>query len=387
MAVYLIGLMCLLNHSGFGGSRVVISLYALELGASQFSVGLLMALYALCPMLLALYAGRLTDRLGPRIPMLIGTVGVMVALLIPPLFPGMTSLFVCAFALGSSFHFFFVAVQGTVGDLGGEANRARNFAVISVGFSAAGFVGPSLAGVAIDHLGFLPAFVMLSLFTIVPLILILFAPGFLPKAKGSGKRQSGRSVMDLWRIGSLRNALLASGILSSAWDLFQFYFPVYGHSLGLSASMIGFILGVFAIATFAIRMALPALARRYSEAEVLTIAVVVSAGAFLLFPMFSTPIPLGIAAFILGLGVGCGQPMSMSLIFSLSPAGRASESAGLRVTVNNVTHLFMPLLFGTVGTAMGYAPVFVSNSVMLLGGAWLLRRNMLSGRSPKEKAP
>ena len=54
MAIHLVVLMCALNHSGFGGSRVVVSLYALDQGATQFTIGVLMALYALCPLLLCL---------------------------------------------------------------------------------------------------------------------------------------------------------------------------------------------------------------------------------------------------------------------------------------------------------------------------------------------
>jgi MFS family permease len=83
---------------------------------------------------------------------------------------------------------------------------------------------------------------------------------------------------------------------------------------------------------------------------------------------------LGAIAFVLGLGVGCGQPVSMSLIYALAPAGRAAECAGLRVTANNVMHLLMPLIFGSLGTAFGYAPVFLSNSALLVAGGVLLRR-------------
>src|SRR5687768_7206285 len=104
MPIYLIVLMCTLSHSGFGGSRVVISLYAIELGATQFTIGVLMALYAIVPLLLAVHVGRLADRVGPRVPMLIGTIGVTVGLLVPPVFPGMPALFACALVLGSTFH-------------------------------------------------------------------------------------------------------------------------------------------------------------------------------------------------------------------------------------------------------------------------------------------
>jgi MFS family permease len=374
MPIYLIVLMCLLSHSGFGGSRVVVTLYALELGASQFTVGVLMALYALVPMLLAIAIGRLADRVGPRVPMLLGTTGVAVALLLPPIFPGLTTLYVSAFLLGSSFHFFFVTVTGIAGGIGGSENRARNYALISMGFAAAGFFGPTTAGFSIDHFGHLTTFVLLSLFLVAPILLLWLKPGFLPGPKGTADDDGQRSALDLWRAPVLRNTFVASGIISSAWDLFQFYMPVYGHAIGLSASAIGSVLGVFAAATFVIRIVLPYLVKRYAEPRILTYAIFVAACAFALLPFFQGAVALAACAFLLGLGVGCGQPMSMSIIYALAPAGRASEAAGLRVMVNNVTHLVIPLLFGSLGTAFGYMPVFLSNSALLTAGGLLMRR-------------
>jgi hypothetical protein len=66
--------------------------------------------------------------------------------------------------------------------------------------------------------------------------------------------------------------------------------------------------------------------------------------------------------------------MSMSLIYALAPPGRQAEAAGVRVTANNVTHLLIPVLFGSLGTAFGYSPVFLSNSAMLVAGGVLMRR-------------
>src|SRR5687767_5665121 len=183
MAIHLIVLMCALSHSGFGGSRVAISLYALHLGASQLTIGFLMAAYSIAPLMLAVWVGRFADRVGPRRPMLIGVAGVTIGLLLPPLLPGIPMLYVCALILGSTFHFFFITVQGIAGGIGGSEHRARNFALVGMGFSAAGFIGPFLAGVAIDHLGHLPAFLVLAAFPLVPLLMLIFAPGFLPKAR------------------------------------------------------------------------------------------------------------------------------------------------------------------------------------------------------------
>lgn len=381
MAIYLIVLMCTLNHSGFGGSRVAISLYALELGASQLTIGVLMALYALCPMLLAVSVGKLADRVGPRVPMLIGTTGVAVALLLPPLFPGLATLYVSSLLLGSSFHFFFVTVHGIAGGIDGVENCARNYSLVSLGFSAAGFFGPLAAGFSIDHMGHLPAFLVLASFTVVPMLILWFKPGFLPKAAKHGGERGSPKTLDLWRIPTLRTAFIASGFLSAGWDLFQFYFPVYGHAIGLSASAIGVTLGVFALATFVIRTILPFLVKKLSEAKILTYAMFFAACDFVLFPFFQNPYALAAVAFLFGLGVGCGQPMSMSLIYALAPPGRAAESAGLRVMVNNVMHLVIPVVFGSVGTAFGYMPVFLSNSALLAAGGAILRRGSASNKS------
>ena len=382
MAIYLIVLMCALNHTGHGGSRVVVSLYALNLGANQFEIGVLMALYGLCPMLLAVTIGKLADRVGPRLPMLMGTAGTAVALILPPLFPGLATLFVTALLIGASFNFFFVTVMGIAGGIGGEGNRVRNYALLSLGFSAAGFLGPTAAGFSIDHLGHLRTFLLLALSTSIPMLLLCFRSGFLPTAGKRDLTEKKRNAFDLWRIPVLRNTFIASGIISSAWDLFQFYLPVYGYAIGLSASAIGTVLGVFALATFIIRFTLPYLIRRSREAEILAYAIFVAAFAFVLFPFFKSAYALAAIAFLLGLGCGCGQPMSMSLIYELSPRERVSESSGLRVTVNNFTQLVIPLFFGSLGTAFGYFPVFVSNSAMLVAGGLLMRRNIAPGPKP-----
>jgi MFS family permease len=376
MAIYLIVLMCTLNHTAYVGSRVAVSLYALHLGANQMAIGMLIALYALCPMLLAVYIGKLADRIGPRLPMLMGTVGTAVALLLPPIFPGLATLYITALLIGTSYNLFFITLMGITGGIDGEINRVRNYAMVSLAFSGASFLGSIAAGFSIDHLGYLPTFLLFTTFTLIPLLLLWFRSGFLPRVEEREATGGKKNAFDLLRIPVLRNAVIASGIIVTAQDLFQFYIPVYGYTIGLSASAIGTVLGIFALAAFVIRFFLPRLTKKSCEAEILAYAIFIAAFAFVLFPFFKNFYALASIAFLLGLGCGCGLPLSMSLVYALSPRERVSESAGLRTTVNNFSHFVIPLFFGSIGTVLGYFPVFISNSVMLVAGGLLMRRNI-----------
>ena len=145
--------------------------------------------------------------------------------------------------------------------------------------------------------------------------------------------------MDLLRIAPLRAVFVVSGLLSMGWDLFNFMVPLQGARIGLSASTIGIIMGSFGVATFVVRVAMPWIARNFSEWQTLTGAFVITTVVYLLFPLFSAvPVLIGLA-FVLGLGLGACQPMVMSLIHTASPAGRSGESVGVRTTVMNASHV------------------------------------------------
>ena len=374
MAIYLIVLLCILNHTAFTGSRVVFSLFALDFGASSMGVGVLVSFYALCPLLLAIFAGKLIDRVGARLPMTLGTLGLGIGIALPVVLPSLVTMYCSALLLGTSFMFFFVAVQGVTGAVGTPEERGRNYSLLSVGFSIASFIGPLIAGFSIDHLGYRQALLVLSACIACSLIALWRGGYLIPRPSQKAKSQIEQSVLDLLRIAPLRRIFIASGFMSGAWDLYNFYMPVYAHSIKLSASAIGMILATFSAATLVIRIFLPRMLKNHDEVRILTVAIFIAGIAYFLFPFFENPWTLGAVSFLLGLGLGTGQPLSMNLIYNLAPQGRTSEAAGIRVTVNNLAHVTIPLVFGAVGSALGFTAVFIANAVVLFGGAALNNR-------------
>ena len=378
MTIYLVVLISTLSQIGFGGSRVAVSLFSLELGASQFTVGVIAALYSLSPMFLSIVIGRYSDRVSPHVPMIWGSVMMVVALLLPLTAPSIVMLCALAFLNGLGHLVFSIPLEAAVGGVGGSQHRARNYAFITMGWSIANFLGPLISGFLIDSVGHQRVFWVLALFVALPIPLLLWRPNLMPRTSkqtaGQGEGEQKKRVLDLWRIPALRATFIAGGIIGSAQDLFQFYMPVYGHSIGLSASAIGTVLGMVALAAFVIRAAMPFVVKRLGEATILTSAIFVAALAYLLLPFFVNAYALAVIAFLLGLGVGCAQPMIMSLLYVLAPAGRIAEAIGLYKTLRSVTHVVIPIFFGSVGTAFGFKTVFLANSGILAFGGYLQSR-------------
>src|SRR6476646_8071706 len=75
-----------LAHMAFVSARMTGSLYVLANKASTFTVGVMMSLFALVPMLIAVRAGRWLDAVGPRRPTLIGLLMMVGGVSLPALF-------------------------------------------------------------------------------------------------------------------------------------------------------------------------------------------------------------------------------------------------------------------------------------------------------------
>lgn len=374
MTIYIIVLLAFLTHVGFAGSRLAVPLFAVDQGATPFIVGTVVALYAMFPAVLALPAGRMTDRLGFKMPMLFGTGGVFMALILPLLWPSMTVLYFTASLLGIAFMALQIATQTLAGAIADPSDRARNFAHLSLGFALANLTGPLLAGFLIDRIGYAWTFGAIALPLIPAIVVSAMGSRWIPEVHTAGEAVRG-GMFDLLKIKALRNTLIASGIVSAAWDVYQFFMPIYGRAQNLSATAIGAVMSAFAVAILLVRIGLPFVVRRIGEVEMFTYAMFVACAAFCLFPLFHGAWALAAASFLLGVGCGVGQPLSMTMVFNTSPKGRAGEATGMRVTVNQVTHFLIPLLFGAMGSVAGFTAVFLTNAGLLVAGGYASLRN------------
>jgi MFS family permease len=375
MSIYLIVLVTVLTHTSFKGSKVLISLYAIDLGANPLMIGVLFSMYSVFPVLLSVYAGKLSDRFGFRRPMLFGASGLAIGLLLPFLVPTLPTLFVSAALVGLCYIFYTVAVQHLIGSIGEGVARTRNYSIFSLGVALTALLGPTTAGFAIDLIGYRATYLLLAVLPVMPILALIMFPKLIPAVRSRHKPKGEQRISDILKDVPLRRVLITAGIIETGLELFSFFLPIYARSLDLSASLIGIIMGSFAVALLVVRTFMPALVRRSSEERVLSGSLYVAAAVCLVFPLASSFAELFAISFVLGLGLGCGSPLSLVLAYNRSPAGRSGEAIGVRQTVNKITEMVMPVIFGSLGTALGMGPVFCLDAAMLAIGAWLMAKD------------
>ena len=349
-------------HMTFSVVRVTASLDALSHGYGSFTVGLLISLLALFPTFLSMPWGRVVDRVGARLPIAVGGLFLLAGVMIPAVFPtshfGLTPLaFSCALTW------------------------------LATGQAASGLVTPILSGMIIDAFGHRYAFFYGTAAALLGLAAFYWSRNKLPASWERARlRDKKTGAFELLSHPRVRNVLFVSALVSMAWDLEIFMFPVYGHAIGLSATEIGWLIGMFFAATFAVRFLMPLLSKRISEWQFLVAVLAIGSFAYILFPFFTELGPLLVVAFILGLGLGASQPNVMSLLQTQSPKGRVGEALGIRTMLTNLCHTVLPTGFGLLASAVGVFWIFIAMGVIMGGSAVLAQFRDRSDEVTEEEA-
>lgn len=352
-------------HAAMTGTRLAAPLLALQQGYSAAAVGVMLALFALTQVFLALPAGRFADRHGLRLPLSIAVASASTGAALAAAFPVFPVLCVAALLTGGATGIAVIALQRHVGRAATNPTQLKQvFSWLAISPAAANFVGPFATGLLIDHAGPTPGAlagyrIAFGLLALLPLVCWWLARSatelpLTPPVPGAPRPRA----WDLLRQPMFRRLIFVNWLQSASWDVHTFVLPLLGHERGLSASVIGALLGAFAVAAAAIRVILPMVASRVSERHVIGVSNVVTALVFGVYPFMTTALGMGACSVVLGVALGAVQPMVMSMLHQITPHARHGEALGLRVMTLNASSVAMPMLFGAAGAVIGVAGVF-----------------------------
>jgi predicted MFS family arabinose efflux permease len=369
-----------LVYSAHRGSKVAMALRGDEIGAGAWEISLLASLYAVVPMVLAFTSGRWSDRFGVVWPVLLGSTLVGIAMALPVFGSSFGALAAAAILVGAGHVVYQVSMQNAVGQMSTEADRVRNYAGYSLTVSLSAVLGPFVAAMAIDRFDYRSGFAALGAAAIGGCVLVLCAFARFP-ARSKAKAATGpaRETPLLSHL-PLRRVIVVSAVVMAAYDLFSFYLPLHARSAGLSAGTIGIILSFFGAAAVVVRFAMPGLVARHGDERLLGACLVLSALAYAFMPMCRDAVSLCVLSLAIGLTLGCCPALLVPMTYARAPEGRSGEALGLRLAASYSAHAAVPAALGGLGTILGIAAIFWSNTLLLLLGFAYIRK--ASGKQP-----
>lgn len=366
-------------HAAMAGQRMAAPLQALDAGHSAWTVGVLLALFAALPVLIAMPAGRMADRHGYHRPQwlavglsIFGVACALAACFLPGWWQfGLQCLGAAASGAGTNVGV--IVVLRAAGLLATDSTeRMKVFSWLGMAFSGANVLGPVTAGFLIDLGGFAAAYGALLAMPLVAVWVLGQVPR-QPRQATAAVRPAGAGRWALLATPGLKRLLFINWLLSASWDVHSFAVPVLGHARGYNASTIGLVLGIFTAAVTVVRFVIPMVAHRLREVTVLRTAMVMTAAVFAIYPFAGTPWLMAGCATLLGLALGAVQPMIMSTLHQMTPPDRHGEAIAIRSMTINFSSSVMPLAFGLAGTALGPGAVFWLMGAAVGGGSWAVQ--------------
>ena len=303
-------------------------------------------------------AGRLADRHGYHRPLVLAVALCVAGGLAATVSQHYLALCVAALLTGTGANTGMITIQRSAGRLAhSPTERIRVFSWLGLAPALGNVVGSVAAGLLIDHAGYRAAFGVLMLLPLAALAWSRFVERE-PARPAPAQQRPRRAAWGLLRSPRLRQLLLVNWLLSACWDVHTFVLPVLGHERGMSASAIGTVLGLFAIAVAGVRLLVPLLAHRLRENQVLFGAMLSTAAVLGVYPFVQPVWGMAVCAVLLGLALGAVQPMIMSTLHHITPLERHGEAIALRSMAINFSSTVMPLMFGLGGAALGAGALF-----------------------------
>jgi len=361
-------------HACMAATRVAASLAVLKLGHPDWVVGGLLSLYAVAPIVLSLWAGRLADRYGFHRPVRWAVGMALAGAVLPVMTQQLLALAVSGILTGGAVSVAAVAIQREAGLMARDASDLKRvFSWVSLGPALSNTLAPVVTGLLIDHAGFRAAFAFGAL---LPLLAVAAASRVphTPLPSGESHRVAPGHAFELLRMPVLRNLLLVNVAMAAAWDAHSFTVPVVGHARELSASAIGLVLGAFAIAATLIRVVISAWADRIDERRALLAALSLGTVVLLAYAWLPGAAGMMVGSALLGIALGSVQPMVLSMLHQAAPPERQGQALALRMVFTNVATIAMPVAFGLLTVVAGNAAPMWLMAAMLVAARWPARR-------------
>jgi MFS family permease len=353
---------------------VVVPLYGVAVGLNAAEIGLVVAARSVLPAALSIHGGILMDQLGIRRVLLWVAAGSATLPLLYPVSGWFAVLVMLQLLLGLASSLGMAAAQTwSLQSSHGDTATLARFSV----FSRIGtFLGPVIVGAAWDLFGAWVAFACVAMCGAgVVASAAHGVPGGLHRAQPSPpalsilmpRWEQHKQALALALIPAVAFILAVSFLRNAPGAIQSSLFVVYLNGIGMSGTLIGFLVALSELFGVFGSMAAAPMERRMRGDRLLVACVAVSIAGIVITPLIGQFLVLLIvASAVRGIGQGISQPLMYSILSHGAPSSRHGASVGLRNAVVRLASIITPTAMGFAAEAWGIEASFYAIGVVFL---------------------
>jgi len=350
--------------------RPMITYRAIELDANTVQIGVVAALYALFPVLLALQFGAWVGKIGEGKLLIVGTLSLAATSLALIFANSVFTLAIATALAGVSHLACMVGGQSMVALRAPRESYDRYFGYYTFSASLGHLVGPLIAALVAGSDGTLPkstssAFLLGFILCVVALFPVIKWWNNKPSIVGKSDQGTYTAAFSLLKKPGIFAAIYISLAISSVADVLVVFLPLFGTENNFSPYAVGIILAIRAGTTMISRFFLGRLSNRFSTYQLLMVSTSISVIACAAMAFAKTPFSLGAIVFIAGFSLGIGQPLTMSLVSQKTAADERALAVSARLMGNRFGQFLVPAGAGAIAASAGAGGVFIALSVLL----------------------
>lgn len=356
---------------GVGIVTPLLPVYALELGAGAFQIGLIFAAFSLTRSIFVPYFGKLSDRKGKKIFLVMGLFTYFLVSILFIFSNSIEILILLRLGQGFASAMILPVAQAYIGMITPENKEGQIMGLFNISIYGGLSAGPLLGGIVKDWFNIYFSFMRMSFLTLFGFFLCLI---FLPaEEKSNLYRQNNNKSISYIKL--IRNPLIFSlfafrTCFTTCIGIIWTFLPILACiKLGLSSTDTGIIVMINVFLAGFLQAPMGYLADRFSKKIFTLTGGIIATVAILYMNMASTFFELLIANAFIGLAGGISLPAIMALgVIEGRKLQSMGSLMGLLALAHSLGMLSGPLLAGISIDLFSFETMFFLGATVLIVG-------------------
>ena len=357
---------------GLGIIWPIVPVYAIEMGAGGFQVGMIIASFNIAKVLSNPLSGRLSDKWGRKPFIVIGLFSYGVVSVLYVMATTVTSLILVRLLHGFTSVMVIPIAMAMTADIAPDHKLGRFMGTLNMAIMMGMGVGPILGGIIRDQFGMDAAFWTMGGLALITCIgAMCFIPGKNLQT-ASNKPRPAATIKNLIRHRGIQGIFLLRFFAAAGQGSVYTFLPLLAMEINLSSSQVGIILSVNIFLIAFLQRGFAGVADRVNPVHLITVGTAITGIAVFAMPAAEGFTKILILNIVMGIGNGIAMPAGFVITGKIGRTMGMGSTMGITDSGWSLGLIASPILSGVIMDSFGLPHIFIVGGILITIGSVLV---------------